>query len=64
MKNKKNKKSYAPSKRDYLEEKPKKVLSHSKKDSVELPDNITDPIIVNNISNAEFDYTYNDGDDI
>lgn len=60
--NMKNK--YAPNERGYLEEKPKKVRSHSKNDSVELPDNVTDPIVSNNIATSEFNYTYNDEDDI
>ncbi|WP_392486106.1 hypothetical protein ACER0A_011585 [Haloimpatiens sp. FM7315] len=57
-------KGYGPSKRGNLEEKPKKVFSSLKKDSGKLPDNVTDPIISNNISNNEFDYTYNEGEDI
>ncbi|MFD3155787.1 hypothetical protein ACFIJ5_02820 [Haloimpatiens sp. FM7330] len=57
-------KSYTPHKRGYFKEKPKQEKSYSKKDSVELPDNVTDPIISNNISNVEFDYTYDGGDDI
>ncbi|WP_138206783.1 hypothetical protein [Haloimpatiens lingqiaonensis] len=64
MKNKKNKTPYGPNKRDYLEQEPKKVTSCSEKDCIELPDNVTDSIIVNNISYPEFDYTYNDGEDI
>lgn len=51
MDNKKNT-SYPPKERGYLEQKPKKILNG-------LPDPVKDPIVSNNISNAEFDYTYN-----
>lgn len=61
----KNKK-YAPHERDFLTQKPKEEKSYSKnkKTSTSLPDNVTDDIISNNISNVEFDYTYNCGEDI
>lgn len=57
MKNTKHPNSYGPHERDYLEAKQKKVKAYSSKDYVELPDNVRDPIVANNISNAEFDYT-------
>lgn len=63
MKNDK-KKSYAPNLRNYLEAPVNRPKSFSEKDYTLLPDNVEDPIVVNNISNAEFDYTYNRGEDI
>ncbi|MFL0248907.1 hypothetical protein ACJDT4_00610 [Clostridium neuense] len=60
----KNKASYGPNERDYLEQKPKKIKSYSKYDYIELPDPVRDPIVANNISNSEFDYTYNEENDI
>jgi hypothetical protein len=56
--------TYGPNEREYLEAKPKIIKAHSKYDYTLLPDNVTDPIVCNNISNVEFDYTYNGGDDI
>jgi hypothetical protein len=61
-KNPTNKKGYGPNKRGYLESKPKTVKSYSENDYVFLADNITDPIVTNNIATSEFDYTY-DGED-
>ncbi|MCY6958912.1 hypothetical protein [Clostridium brassicae] len=55
---------YGPNERGYLEEKPKIIKAHSQVDYTELPDPVRDPIVSNDISNAEFDYTYNGGDDI
>lgn len=55
---------YGPHERGYLEEKPKIIKAHSEVDYTELPDPVRDPIVSNDISNAEFDYTYNGGDDI
>lgn len=63
-KNTNSKKIYGPHERGYLEEKPKQIKSYSKFDYTPLPDPVTDPIISNDISTAEFDYTYNGGDDI
>ncbi|MCY6483223.1 hypothetical protein OW763_02490 [Clostridium aestuarii] len=60
----KNNNIYGPHERGYLEEKPKIIKSHSAKDYTILPDPVQDPIVTNDISNAEFDYTYNGGDDI
>ena len=51
---------YGPNQRDFFEEKISSVKSYSKNDSVTLPNHITNPIVSNNISNAEFDYTYGD----
>ncbi|WP_050606520.1 hypothetical protein [Clostridium niameyense] len=54
-----SKKVYLPNERGYLEQQPKTVKSYSKKDSVILPDPVTDPIVCNNIAWQEFDYTSN-----
>lgn len=50
---------YLPHERGYLEEEPKKIKSYSSsgKDYTELPDPVRDPIVSNNISYNEFDYT-------
>lgn len=58
-----NKKTYPPRERGYLEIKPKKIKAYSKRDYTELPDPVTDPIVCNNISSQEFDYTHEDLDD-
>lgn len=55
---------YAPNERGYFEQKPRKIKAYSAKDYTILPDPVTDPIVANNISNAEFDYTYNRGEQI
>ncbi|KOF57170.1 MULTISPECIES: hypothetical protein [Clostridium] len=60
----KTKISYGPNERDYLEQNAKIIKSYSKHDYTKLPDPVRDPIVSNNISNAEFDYTYNEGKDI
>ncbi|MGG7162673.1 hypothetical protein ACQPVY_02980 [Clostridium ihumii] len=61
----KNKKSsYPPNMRNYLDAPLNTPESKSELDSVKLPDNVEDDIVVNNISNAEFDYTFNCGADI
>ncbi|OFI07441.1 hypothetical protein CLOACE_02700 [Clostridium acetireducens DSM 10703] len=54
---KNRKKIYGPHERGYLEEHSKKVTSYALRDHVELPNNLTDPIISNNIATWEFDYT-------
>jgi hypothetical protein len=54
-------KSYAPNERGFGEQKPEKIMAYSAKDYAELPDPVRDPIVSNNISNQEFDYTYNNG---
>lgn len=64
MASKKNSKPYGPNERDFLEASEKPIKSCSIEDSVLLPNHVVDPIVVNNISNAEFDYTYNEGSDI
>lgn len=56
--------NYGPNKRDYFEQKPKIIKAYSKHDCTKLPDPVRDPIVSNNISNAEFDYTYNKGEDL
>ncbi|MEG2935087.1 MAG: hypothetical protein RR844_01205 [Clostridium sp.] len=64
--NKTNTKSnqYAPNERDFLEASEAPVKSYSLEDYVLLPNHVVDPIVVNNISNAEFDYTFNEDSDI
>lgn len=57
-------KAYGPNKRDYLEVEPKEVKAYSLRDYTNLPDNVRDPIVANNISYMEFDYTYNNGEDL
>jgi len=59
-------KMYAPHQRDFYDIEPKVIRSYSetKNDFTTLPDPINDPIVSNNISNVEFDYTYNGGEDI
>lgn len=69
MDNKKNKtnnesKQYGPNERDFLEASEAPVKSYSLEDYVLLPNHVVDPIVANNISNVEFDYTYNEGSDI
>jgi hypothetical protein len=57
-------KIYAPHQRNFLEQDPKEIRSYSKRDSTKLADPVSDPIVAMNISNVEFDYTYNGGEDI
>ncbi|AGK96183.1 MAG: hypothetical protein ABF633_14355 [Clostridium sp.] len=54
---------YLPKEREYFEAPQKKVKAYSERDYTELPDNVIDPIVSNNISNVEFDYTYDPLDD-
>lgn len=61
---KKQLKMYAPHQRNFLDQEPREIRSYSKKDSTKLPDPVSDPIVSMNISNVEFDYTYNGGEDI
>jgi hypothetical protein len=58
--------TYAPHERDFFEIEPRDIRSYSetKNDFTPLPDPVTDPIVSNNISNVEFDYTYNGGQEI
>lgn len=63
-KNNEPKKVYGPNQRDFLEVDPKEVKAYSLEDYTLLPDNIQDPIVSNNISYMEFDYTYNGGEDL
>lgn len=58
------KKGYAPHKRGYFEQKPRPIKAYSAKDYVLLPNPVLDSIVANNISNVEFDYTYDKGDQI
>lgn len=55
---------YGPNQRGYFEKMPSKIKSYSKVDYTFLPTPENDPIVSNNISNMEFDYTYNGGEDI
>ena len=55
---------YAPHQRDFYELEPTDIRSYSKTDSTMLPDPVTDPIVSMNISNVEFDYTYEGGKEI
>lgn len=50
---------YLPKERDYMEQEPSKIRSYSEdgKTYTKLPDPVEDPIVSNNISNMEFDYT-------
>lgn len=57
-------KVYGPNERDFLEVEPKEVKAYSLEDYTMLPDNVQDPIVSNNISYMEFDYTYNGGEDL
>ncbi len=61
---KKSKPVYAPNKRGFFEQKPRFMKSYSQKDFTLLPDPVRDPIVSNNISNVEFDYTYDRGEQI
>lgn len=56
--------SYGPNEREFLEAPLKEVRAYSLKDYTNLPDNVRDNVVSNNISNQEFDYTYNSGSDI
>lgn len=60
----KMKSGYAPNNRGYFEQKPRLYKAYSAKDYTLLPDPVRDPIVVNNISNVEFDYTYDRGESI
>ena len=57
-------KIYAPHERDFYDQEPSDIRTYSKYDSTDLPDPVTDPIVAMNICNAEFDYTYNGGQEI
>ncbi len=57
-------KEYPPNLRDYLDHDPTVIKDYSKKSRMNLPDPASDPIVSNNISNQEFDYTYNEDDDV
>lgn len=54
---------YLPKERDFFEQEPSDIRSHSQKDSTKLPDPVENDIVANNISNVEFDYTYGGLDD-
>jgi hypothetical protein len=54
---------YLPKERGSMEEKQKKIKAYSNRDYTELPDPVRDPVVCNNISCPEFDYTIEDLDD-
>ncbi|SHH14141.1 hypothetical protein [Clostridium grantii] len=60
--NKSNDFIYGPKERNYLNASPQTILSCSLNDCIILPDPFTDPIVTNDISTSEFDYTFNGGD--
>lgn len=60
----KESKPYGPNERDFLEASTEPVKAYSLNDYVLLPNHVVDPIVANNISNAEFDYTYNEESDL
>lgn len=55
---------YGPNERDFLEANEAPVKSYSIEDYVLLPNHVVDSVVVNNISNAEFDYTFNEQSEI
>lgn len=57
-------KPYGPNERDFLEASETPVKAYSIEDYAILPNHVVDSIVVNNISNAEFDYTFNESSDI
>jgi len=57
-------KIYVPYQRDFYELEDTDLRSYSETDSTMLPDPVTDPIVSMNISNVEFDYTYDGGEEI
>lgn len=58
---KKAKSVYGPKDRGYFKQKPQLYKAYSAKDYTLLPDPVRDSIVSNNISSAEFDYTYDRG---
>lgn len=61
---KKPKNTYPPHLRDFWEQEPTVIKGYSQKDYTKLPDPVRDPIVSNNIADREFNYTYNEEDDI
>jgi len=57
-------KVYVPHQRDFYELDDTEIRSYSETDSTILPNPVTDPIVSMNISNVEFDYTYDGGQEI
>lgn len=57
---KKRRPAYAPNERGYFE--PVRRRVYSSKHVRIFPDPIADDIVANNISNVEFDYTYDRGE--
>ena len=53
-----NNKLYGPHERKQHELKPKTIKAFSSKDYTLLPDPVRDPIVSNDISTWEFDYTF------
>lgn len=54
---KKKEKTYGPHERDSLNTRLKDLSTGSKEDGSPMPNPAEDPIVSNNISNVEFDYT-------
>jgi len=61
---KKDLKVYPPHLRNYLEQDPTVIKGYSQNDYTKLPEPVRDPIVSNNIANSEFDYTYNEEEDM
>ncbi|CUH95962.1 hypothetical protein P22_2050 [Propionispora sp. 2/2-37] len=61
---KKARAGYAPNERGYFTENRRKYRTHAASGVRTLPEPIEDDIVANNISNVEFDYTYNRGEQI
>lgn len=60
---KKARAGYAPNERGYFTENRHKYRTHAAGVRT-LPEPVEDDIVANNISNVEFDYTYNRGEQI
>lgn len=60
-----DKKVYLPKEREFMEQEPSDIVACSEdgKSCTKLPDPVKDPIVSNNISNMEFDYTDDSKDD-
>ncbi|WP_461206780.1 hypothetical protein [Clostridium sp. DL1XJH146] len=56
--------TYGPNDRGFMEQKEQIIRSGNRNGFTDLPDPVTDDIVANNISQSEFDYTYNGGQDI
>ncbi|MBC8062788.1 MAG: hypothetical protein H7Y18_19320 [Clostridiaceae bacterium] len=61
---KKHNKVYPPHLRNFFEQDLTIIKGYSQKDYTKLPDPVRDPMVSNNISSQEFNYTYNEEEDI